>query len=310
MRVTNSMMISNMMISMNRSLQSMSKYEEQMATGKKIQRTSEDPIIAARALKLRTNVSEIEQFQRNVDDGLNWMQVTEGAMQNIGNTLQRVRELTVQASNGTTTTEDRQKIESEIKQLKDLIVGEMNTSYAGRYVFSGFQTDQKLLNTDGTYAITVKENDVIYYEVSVGNQLDINTNGQQLLEFDYNGVPANAEAVAGNKPAMISMLDNLIQDLENEGDTSKISNYLSDIDKAMGQLLETRADLGSRYNRLEVTKNRLQDDNINFTKLMSENEDADLAEVLMNLKTQENVYKASMAAGARVIQPTLIDFLR
>lgn len=310
MRVTNSMMISNMMINMNRSLQSMSKYQNQMATGKKIQRASDDPIIAARALKLRTNVSEIEQFQRNVDDGLNWMEVTEGAMQNIGDTLQRVRELTVQASNDTATADDRKKIEAEVKQLKDLIVGEMNTSYAGRYVFSGFQTDKQLLNTDGTYAITVKQNDIIHYEVGVNNQLEINTNGQRLLEFDYNGASANVDTNAGDKPAMLTMLDGLIQDLGNGVSGSKISSYLSEIDKAMGKVLETRADLGSRYNRLEMTKNRLEDDNINFTKLMSENEDADLAEVLMNLQTQESVYKASMAAGARVIQPTLIDFLR
>lgn len=303
-------MIRNMMSSMSKNLQSMSKLEQQMASGKKIQKASDDPIVAARALKLRTNVSEIEQFQRNVEDGLNWLEISEGAMQNIGDTLQRVRELTVQAASGSLTADDRDKINNELIQHRKMMINQMNTTYAGRYVFSGFQTDKKLINDDGVYAISVDQKDVINYEVSVNDQLNINTNGQQLLEFDYNGMAVNSNAVAGNKSALIQLMDQLITDVGNGTDDQAISSQLTNIDKALEQVLSVRADLGARYNRLEMTKNRLDDDAINFTKLMSSNEDADMSEVLMNLKTQENVYQASMAAGARVIQPTLIDFLR
>lgn len=303
-------MISNMMLNISRNLQSMSKFEQQMASGKKVQKASDDPIVAARALKLRTNVSEIEQFQRNVDDALSWLETTEGAMQNIGDALQRVRELTVQAASDSLTPSDRNKIKEELVQLNKTMISQSNASYAGRYVFSGYQTDKKLLNDDGTYAIDVESQHVIHYEVSVNDQININTNGQQILEFTYNAVSANVDAVAGNKPALIQMMEKLISDVENGTNGEAISNNLGDIDNALETLLQSRADLGARYNRLEMTKNRLEDDNINFTKLMSKNEDVDMAEVLMKLKTQENVYQASMAAGARVIQPTLIDFLR
>mgnify|MGYP002411154018 FL=1 len=85
---------------------------------------------------------------------------------------------------------------------------------------------------------------------------------------------------------------------------------LSEIDADMNNLLRVRADVGARTNRLELSADRLESDTVNFTKLMSLNEDVDTAETIMNLKNEENVYRASLAGGARIIQPSLVDFLR
>lgn len=82
------------------------------------------------------------------------------------------------------------------------------------------------------------------------------------------------------------------------------------MDDELGNLLRVRAGLGARMNRVELTANRLEDDNVNFTKLMSKNEDVDIAESIMRLQNEENVYRASLATGARVIQPSLVDFLK
>ncbi|MDK2811386.1 MAG: flagellar hook-associated protein 3 FlgL, partial [Petroclostridium sp.] len=133
MRVTNNMLIRTMMLNLNSNLARMDKVQQQMATGKKIRVPSDDPIVAARALKFRTDVSEIEQFQKNTSDAMSWLEVTETALANMGDVLQRARELTVQASNGTLTDEDRQKIKAELGQLKQSIVEIGNTTYAGRY---------------------------------------------------------------------------------------------------------------------------------------------------------------------------------
>ena len=78
----------------------------------------------------------------------------------------------------------------------------------------------------------------------------------------------------------------------------------------MDNILRVRFGIGARMNRLELTANRLDDDYVNFTKLMSKNEDVDMAEAIMNLQNEENVYRASLSAGAKVIQPSLVDFLR
>jgi flagellar hook-associated protein 3 FlgL len=88
-----------------------------------------------------------------------------------------------------------------------------------------------------------------------------------------------------------------------------ISKAISDMDTLMNKVLSIRADAGARMNRAELTLNRLDSDELNFTNLMSQNEDVNMAEVIMNLKNEENVYNASLAGGARIIMPTLVDFL-
>jgi len=75
-------------------------------------------VVAARALKLRTDVAQIEQYKTNVQDAMSWLEITESAVANVGDILQRARELAVQASSGTTTEEDTKKIKQEVEQLK------------------------------------------------------------------------------------------------------------------------------------------------------------------------------------------------
>jgi flagellar hook-associated protein 3 FlgL len=93
-------------------------------------------------------------------------------------------------------------------------------------------------------------------------------------------------------------------------DYTAINNKIGDFTEDIDNILRVRADVGARVNRLELTANRMQNDNTNFTKLMSDNENVDMTDTIMNLKNEENVYRASLAGGARIIMPSLIDFLR
>ena len=114
----------------------------QMNTLKKIQRPSDDPIVAGRSLKLRINVMESQQHKKNVDEAKAWMDVTETALGNMTEILKEIRTRANQAANGTLTPDDRQKIVNDIEQLYKQLQQESNGTYAGRYVFSGFKTDQ------------------------------------------------------------------------------------------------------------------------------------------------------------------------
>ncbi|HOQ02041.1 MAG TPA: flagellar hook-associated protein FlgL [Acetivibrio clariflavus] len=307
MRVTNNMLINNMISNIGKNMSRMETYQKRLATGKKISVPSDDPIVAARALKLRTDVSQIEQYKRNVDDALSWLEITESALNNIGEILQRIRELAVQASNSTMTDDDTEKTAEEVAQLKDQLILISNSTYAGRYIFSGFKTDTKLINDDGTFAITVEDTESIIYEVGVSDSININVLGGQL--FNNGG-----EAVTGNKAYLIDIMDQFVAALKS-GDKSAISNsegnsIIDKIDNQMNNLLAIRASVGARYNRLELTADRLDTNRLNFTKLMSENEDVDQAENIMLLKNEENIYRASLAGGSRIIQTSLVDFLR
>ncbi|MDQ2085103.1 flagellar hook-associated protein FlgL [Herbivorax sp. ANBcel31] len=302
MRVTNKMLINNMVNNIGTNLRRMEKIQDRLATGKKINVPSDDPVVASRALKLRTDVSRLEQYDRNVKDAMSWMEITESALGDMSDIFHRTRELSVQAANGSTTPEDTQKIEEEVKQLKTQLIKLGNSTYSGRYVFSGFKTDQNLLDEDGSFAIDVSNTQEITYEVGIGDDIHINLTGGDVFNH-------GEEAVEGDTSVVMEDFDRLITAL-NEGDHETISGLLGDIDNHMDNLSRVRADVGARYNRLELTENRLSGNIFNFTKLMSENEDIDQAENIMLLKSEENVYNASLAGGARVIQPSLMDFLR
>lgn len=585
MRITNNILINNMMNSIMKNAERMDRYQNQLATGKKFMYPSDDPIVAARALKLRTDVSEIEQYGKNANDAMSWLDLTDTALKNLGDVINRARELTLEAA-GVTTPDDKLKIYSEINQLKNQLVEIGNTTYAGRYLFAGFQTDDppisvesmeipsgqridrvkyndrylnlggamklgsgmaqitgasitaalpvtvvagvndsfrlKLDKTEyelvldaGNYATaaelaaevqekidvafgqdnvkvyatglneivfeTVREqslelntgvNDVLAdlghvpaadipatltdpvtgtltlfnskrymmdgkpilkggniqgsipfamtsliidgtndsfvltlgggppqlitltnktYDGTAGNeftdlvadiqaQLDaalgaaprrvlvdadpvkqrINlislenetikisedpgnngitvlgfkdgytsvANEKQSIEYQIgvaNSVKVNNEGneILGSIGALFDVFNQIEMALKGEthcrliyddGTTEvkklELGNLTEDIDAAFENILGLRADVGARYNYVELTYNRLEEDHISFTKLLSENEDVDMAEVIMKLKNEENVYRSSLAGGARIIMPTLVDSLR
>ena len=162
MRITNKMMTNNVLYNINSNKNSLSKLEQQYSTGKKIQRPSEDPIVAVRALKLRTNLTELNQYyEKNIPDALAWMDLTESSLSNVNEILTKIHTYCVNGSNDTLTEEDRNSLAVNLKQLKDQIYQEGNTNYAGRYVFSGYKTDSSLVFSEATsddynYEITEK----------------------------------------------------------------------------------------------------------------------------------------------------------
>lgn len=304
MRVTNNMLINNMVDYIGKNLNRMSKYQNQLATGKKISVPSDDPVVAARALKLRTDLAEVEQYKRNVEDAQSWIEITEDTIAKIGDVLQRARVLAVDASStGTKTPSEMEKINEEIKQLRKQLIHQANTTYSGRYVFSGFSTNTRLVDEDGKFAIDVKNADEqIIFEIGIGDNLNVNVPGGDLFN---NG----ADAKKGDVPAFIKVFDDYIGALAS-GEHAEVDKIIGEIDKIHDNLLRVRADVGARHNRLKLTLDRLENDTVNFTKLMSVNEDVDQVETIINLKNEENVYRASLAGGARIIMPTLLDFLR
>lgn len=311
------------MTNLNTNLNRMERYHRQIESGRKFDRPSEDPVGMSKSLKLYTDLSKIEQYQRNLNDSISWMHTTEDAISEVGEIIQRARELIVYASNGDKTEGDTRNIAEEIKQLKDQLVKLGNTRHAGRSIFTGFKTDKDLLKVDDdgkvTYAINVSKGDVSIYNVGISENIEVNTIGSKIFgALNANGDPAYGESVnEGDEIAMMDIFDRLISAMgtssgeENaDFDQDKINGILGDIDKIFDQVLAVRSEIGAKTNRLEMTEKRLSSENINFRNALSLNEDVDAAEAIMELKMAENVYMAAMSMGSRVIQSSLIDFLR
>lgn len=159
MRITNKMMTNNVMNSINRNKNRVNDLENQYTSGKKIQKPSDDPIIAVRALKLRSNISELEQYkEKNIPDAISWMEVSESALNNINELIKKMNGYCLQAANDTLSVSARSSIVDNLAQLKSQIYQECNANYAGRYVFSGYKTNSSLTFENGSqdleYTIT------------------------------------------------------------------------------------------------------------------------------------------------------------
>ncbi|WP_221566970.1 flagellar hook-associated protein FlgL [Alkalihalobacillus sp. TS-13] len=293
MRVTQSMLTGNMLRNLSQSYERMGKYQDQLATGKRINRPSDDPVVAMKGMEYRTNLTEVEQFKRNLSEVYNWMDNSDAALDEAGQALHRIRELTVQASNGTYEDGQRSAIAKEISQIRDHLIDIANTRVAGKYIFNGNNTTEAPVMADGTLAATANDNSV---EIEVSKGIKVRTNITPSNVFSQD---------------LFDDLKKLVGELENPSYTDEeIGDFLSNLDTHMDNTTAERAELGARYNRVEMISDRVAEQEVIASRILSDNEDADMERVIIDLKTQESIHRAALAAGARIIQPTLMDFLR
>ncbi len=466
MRITNSMIQNQMMVNVNRNMTKINGLYMQQSTGKRVNVPSDDPISASRILALRSNISEVEQYKKNVDQASSWMEVTEQAYSNTLDILTRVRELSVEGSSDTLSIEDRKKIATDINSLVEQLGIEMNASYAGRYVFSGYRTDEEpvftkndptasynitqtfsaddLINkdiyqkfgnsdlgqitncdtislgyndvenvsityVDGTgttqtitpvskniadtdaytpasgevyyieetgeliigsdvkdiikdYDISVNYDktgfvvgdlnpkvyfdctdkntgvsydmigqDQIEYEVSVGNRISVNSLAKdvltdniygQLTDFTENILSMNKsteaslrlkyEAEGYTGEALQEKIDSQLQQEESlmsAAAQDAFSDLIKICDNSISSISVQHTDLGSRMNRVDLIRTRLEGQEMSYTDLLSETEDADFVQVIMDLTSAEAIYQASLKTGTSVIQTSLVDFI-
>lgn len=325
MRVTNNMLVNNMVYNLNQNLKTLEKLQYQKATGKKFRVPSDDPIGVSKSLKFNTDISKLEQYKRNANDAASWMNDTEAALGEIVEVFHRVNKLTVDAANGTKTPEDLLKIKEEIDQLKDHIIQIANTTYAGRHIFSGYKTDKPLLDENGKYNIDLNMDEVFEYNVGVSEKVNVNIVGIKVFGVLGSGddviVPEdsggfketfneqNLIATQGDKSTLIEVFEELSTALESN-DQDAIQKALGNIDTSFEQILSVRSEVGAKMNRLELTEKKLDIQINNVKELLSYNEDVDMAEISMEINMAENVYVSSLMTGAKIIQPTLVEFLR
>jgi flagellar hook-associated protein 3 FlgL len=294
LRITQTMLTNNSLRNVSQSYARLDQYQEQLSTGKKIQRPSDDPVVAMKGMYYRTSLTEIEQYQRNLSEIYTWMDNSESALDHTTQVLQRVRELVVQGKNGTLTQQDQQAIAREIEQLKKDLVQTANTKVAGKYIFNGTNIDQAPVTDQTSPNAPIVQNnaDDVMIEVSKGVKLKANVNPRNVFSQE--------------------LFDTLqqIENTLNGAASGDLDNLLKNLDSHINNVLAERAELGARYNRLELIEQRISEQQVIAQRMISDNEDADIEKVITNLKTQESVHRAALAVGARIIQPTLLDFLR
>jgi len=302
MRITNRTINNNLLLNLNRSLGRLDNLNNQLGSKKQIRVPSDDPVKAGVILRMNTSVRETEQYVRNADAAVSWLDASDIVFQDVISVIHRAKEL---ANRGASTHLDdtsRQALADEIYQLHDSLQQLANSTHGGRYLFSGQKTQTLPFKVDdpsvpGEIPKMTFQGDEgqIEFEIGVNVTMAVNMKGKDIF-FGTDG-----------SDGLFAIMKDLHTQLAN-GESSGPS--MGKLDEALDNVLRQVSELGGKQNRVELAQERLKDLTLNLKKIRSEAEDLDYAEAIMNLKMEEFAYRTALSVGARIIQPSLIDFLR
>lgn len=308
-RVTQGTITAQLLSNINKNLRQSADLQEKMGTGRNINRPSDDPVGITYALRYRSELAINDRFQSNVDSAISWLDFYDTVLTQSVDVMKRVKELAVQGSNGTNPQVAMDNIAGEIEQLKEQMMDIVNSQFKGKYVFNGQMTDQIAYDPSVDPKTVLTDQGKIEYVINTGVKLTVNLNGNDVF-----GYPPASTGVAVNPPKtneednVFYVLEQIIDSLRS-GDRQGVTDQIPLLESRMDKMLTQQAEIGARMNRIELMEERLKDLNLNLLTLQSKTEDADMEELIIQSKVNENVYQASLAIGAKIIQPSLVDFL-
>lgn len=304
-RVTHRMMTDSALHNLQANRARVQQLNQQLTSGKTITKPSDDPSGTVSALQVRSDLRAQEQYTRNAEDGRAWLTTSESALTSGLALLHRARGLTLQGMNtGAMSVEAREGLAVEVRALREEMLGVANATHLGRPVFGG--------TTAGSEAFDPATGAYVGDSGTVVRRLDATTT----VRVDSRGVDVfGGTAAVGATPAepagsVFAVLASIAQNLSGTGDPTLLAADLTALDTAFRRMTGAVADIGARYARTERMLQTAKDQALSMTGQLSQIEDVDLPRTILELQTQQVAYQASLGATAKVIQPTLMDFLR
>ena len=302
-RITTQMTAANLLANINQSLDRISTTQQELSTGKRINQPSDDPYGTSLALQLNGQLSNLTSYANNITDGTGWAQTSDSALTDMTNAVQRIRELVVAAANGPQNQTDTSADAAEVSQLIDQIKQDANSQYNGQYVFSGSATSTQPYQSGSNDAYAGNTGSVTR---SIGPGTSISVNA------DVSSVLGTGQTTAG-QPAgdgkLLNTLRNIVDDMQS-GNSSALSNGdLSQLDTNLNSLTGLSAGVGATVDRLQMASTRIQALQASDTQVLSNTQDADMAQTEINFSTQQAALTAALQAGAHIVQQSLMDFL-
>lgn len=332
MRINNASMIRNHMYDTQQNLTRMSKINEQINSGKIVNRVSDDPHKAIRIMNLNNEIRYTEKYNYNVDEVVGWMETTDGSLDNFGNVLNDIKQGILEVGNGVYNDEELKALQAEMNEKIKDIGNVLNTTYGGKYMFGGSNVDEPPVNIlvdDETGVVTLQLNpnsntDDLKADISDGISVDYNISAGEILTKEnldaINSISATMNAMITGEKVQVNS-DGTLQK-NSDGTTKKLAvdktkereelnaTIKGKIDNLSNHTLDERASLGVRANTAEKVR-ELNDGNIlNMKSVLSLDQDVDHVEKFIELKSAELVYQASVKVGATLVQPTILDYIR
>lgn len=301
MRVTQRLMVNRVLSDLNNQTERLLALQQRLSTGLKVNTPSDDPLAARRAVNIRASIGASEQYMTNISTAGPQLTESTSSIQTVVDVLQRAQELTVQGANGTNSQTQLNQIAIEVNQLLETAVAEANHQTNGRYVFGGTRT------TNAPFAVTRDANNRIAAVAYEGNDESIRIAIGDGTDVSINETGSDAfQSSQDLFKMLIDIRDNLLA-----GDQASLqTGRLAELPVARDQLLISLARLGAVQNRIEQVSANADNAVQQLRSALSDSIDADYAETVVNLNAQSNAYQAALNAAARVIQPSLLDFVR
>jgi flagellin-like hook-associated protein FlgL len=293
MRITQRAVALTSLQGLNRNLEAFGKLQEQLTSGRTINKPSDSPTGTNRSLQIRSDQAAVSQHARNISDAKGWLEQTDSTLRTMLDTVRRVRDLTVQGLNdGAASDVSRQALATEVASLREGLFDLANTQIQGRPIFGGLTVDGKAYDkTTGAFA-------------GGAGQITRRISDTELLRVDLTG----PEAFGAGPDDLFAVVGSIATDLT--GDPAALETHLADLDVIMETMMSSVADIGARGTRLERVEQINFDRTLTLGSQLAETENIDLPGTIMRLQMQQTGYEAALAATAKALSPTLLDFLR
>lgn len=291
-RITQRLITQHSLSSLQLGLNRLANSQDKLSTGKAISRPSDSPTGTNDAMRLRAALATGQQHTTNAQDGSSWLDHADSTLSSMMLSMHRARDLVVQgASTGSAGPAAREAIATELTQIRQSLLADANTQHLGRPIFGGTTSGGVAYDANGTY---LGDANAVNRTVGDGITVAVNVTGPT--------------AFATSSDDLFSVLNDAIDQLRNN--PAALSGTLDRVDAVSNQMTGALADIGTRSARLDSVVNNLATTELNNKTSLSNVEDVDSAAEIMDVQIQTVAYQAALGATAKVIQPSLLDFLR
>ncbi len=290
-RIPNQMLVNNSLISLQQSFSKLSDLQNEAASLKRLTKPSDAPADVSSAMQLHAGLDRSDQYTRNLSDAQGWLGNADNALTSTVTQLQKVNDLVVQASNASLDANARQGIATQIDSIRQSLIGVANTQYAGRPIFAGTAGGGAAYDASGNY---VGVSSAIERNIAPGQRIQVNVNGDAVF-----GAPGSD---------VFTTLSQISQAVVS--DPTQLTALQGTLDTQTTRVQNSLAQVGSQFLRVQNTQSQNTSNGLTMKQNLSSIEDADIAQVMVQLQAQQVAYQAALQATAKAIQPSLTDFLR
>ena len=324
MRITNASIVRSHLYDTQNNLTNMSKINQQISTGKVINTVSDDPHKAIKIMNINNEIKYTEKYNYNIDESVGWMNTTDGALDNVGNLLGEIKETILKVGNGTYSQNEMKSLNEDMNEKIKQLADTLNSTHGGKYLFGGSSVDDAPItvieNPDGTVKLefskdkngqTIPNTDDLKADISSGINIDYNISVGEILNIkDGNGNTVNLLDEINNLSTLMNDIANGDEQTAAKAKETLLNDTKGKIDTLFDHVVNERTSLGVRVSTAEKIKELNDEDILNIQDVLSKTQDTDVVEKFIELKSAEMIYQASIQVGAKLIQPTILDYIR